>query len=200
MKTTKRRLAGLATGILALSVAGAGIVAAHDQGMGMGPDGGRGFGPGQAEMHGGRGGRGMGPGGFGIGEALRDQLGAELGTFVRTESLFLAEDGTLTIARQERGTVTAVADGTLTYTLASGESVTVTTDAATETIAFSAERPYRDPVETAVVAVGDVVLVGSTSTADGSFLAHHVRILPPVPATETAPAEVPTETAAPANG
>ncbi|GEM_PF-4730990 len=199
MKTTKRRLAGLATGILALSVAGAGIVAAHDRGMGMGPDGGRGFGPGQGEMHGDRGGRGMGPGGL-IEEAIRGHLGAELGTFVRMESLFLAEDGTLTIERQERGTVSAVAEGTLTYALANGESVTVTTDADTETIAFSAEHPVRDALETAEVMVGDEVLVGSTGTADGGFLAHHIRILPPPPAADTAPAEAPAETPASANG
>lgn len=194
MNTHRTRFAVISGTALALVLSGASIVSAQTdtttpqqvplQGIesiggdqdgfthGMGGErGGRGFG---GDM-GGRGGRGFG------GEVLERFDGLVSQTVVRVDA-----DGNVLTDKVEHGTVSAVADGSITIDLATGESVTIATDANTSAHSWDTTgRPARTEIALADIAVGADVMVWSESQDDGSFLAQRVAVLPEAAATDS---------------
>jgi hypothetical protein len=184
MNTNRKRLAIVTGSTLALVLTGASVVSAQTPDMNGWGDG-AGRGAQHAPGRGGMGDRGFG-GGFGEsdrGQAMLD----EQRQLVRQELIVdLGTDGGIVTKRIEHGTVSAAADGSLTITLATGESVSVTTDADTKVQAIDlTERPFRTDAAIADVTVGSEVMVWSQSQEDGSFLASRVEILPAADATTT---------------
>jgi hypothetical protein len=136
------------------------------------------------------------------------------GTVIRAEAVVELADGTFATRRLERGTVTAAAADAITFTLATGESVTVSIGA--DTIVEDAH-PFGGPhddmngdpfgrgwsndggqgvpdpaaapatIDPATIAVGAEVMVASESQADGTWLAIHLHLLPPAPTDAVAP-------------
>lgn len=218
MTTYRTRLALAGTGALALVMAVAGIAGAQgtDQGgatngfglgVGQGADAqgqARGMGGEMGGHHGGHGGPGDMDGDHGKGGGPLDPF-MDGSTIVRQETVIELADGTFATRRLEHGTVTVAAADAITFTLATGETVTVTVDADTvveEAPAFAggrggpngdafgrgweSARPNRDggpavapaPVDPASIAVGATVMVASEAQADGSWLAHEIHLLP----------------------
>ena len=144
-----------------------GVGALHGQGMGdMGGRGGRG----------GFGGFGGGMGGdMDRGEAILGRID----NLVSHETVTLDADGNTLTARVQHGTVSAVADGSISIDLATGESVTIATDANTAAHSWSTtDRPARTEIAIADVAVGADVVIWSQSQDDGSFLAERIAVVP----------------------
>lgn len=197
MSTPRKRFAIVTGTALALVLSGASIVSAQTdtttpqqvplQGIEeiggdqdalthgpRGDRGGRGFGGDQD-------GRGRGMGGGLRGAVLERYDGLVSQTVVRVDA-----DGNILTDKVEHGTVSAVADGSITIDLATGESVAIATDA--NTAAFSwdtSSRPLRSEIAVADVAVGADVMVWSESQDDGSFLAQRVAVLPAAATTDS---------------
>lgn len=149
----------------------------HDDGQGYG----QGFGRGGADDQG----LGMGRG-FDLVQGLDDLVSQEI---VRLDA-----DGNVLTERLQHGTVTTNADGSLTISLATGDTATVTTDANTQAYGWdTTSRPMRSEVAVADIAAGADVLVWSQSQSDGSFLASRITILP------AAATAAPSASPAPAN-
>ena len=155
---------------------------------------------------GGRGGRG-GPGdvGGGQGDMGFGDMGRGLGIADRYESLVSQEvvrldaDGNVLTEKVEHGTVSAVADGSITIALPTGESVTVATDANTTAFGWdTTTRPARTEVAVNDIAAGADVLIWSQSQADGSFLAQRITVLPAASADTTGTGTVPLADPSPA--
>jgi hypothetical protein len=186
MNSNRKRVA-LATGAtMALVFTGASIVTAQTPAQNT-----QGYDAGSGALHqpgpGGLGDQGFGgrgrDGGFGGGFGEMDRgagILAEQRQLVRQElTVDLGDAGGIVTRRIEHGTVSAVADGSLTITLATGESVSVTTDADTAAVTedFTQRPPQTDAALTDVTA-GMEVVVWSQSQDDGSFLASRVVMLP----------------------
>ena len=135
MQTTKIRLAAVSAATLALAIAGTAAVAAHPGdredfwGDEMGPGRMGGFGRGDME-------------GFGWDGGARGRLGGMFAEatdgFVRHETIYQTEDGTVS-HRTDAGTVASTGEASLEYTLATGETASLTTDDATEIVSLSVE-------------------------------------------------------------
>ena len=176
MQTTKTRIAVVSAATLALAMLGSSAVAAQSSSAGdLAGDFGRhqSGGRGDDGMLGGR----MGPGMHGI-------FGDDADGFIRSDVTYETDAG-IVVDRTDQGTVTSVADTTLEYSLASGETSTVTTDADTEIISLTSEtvesnsgrtrtRLQSVSVALADVPVGAEVVVSSESQADGTFLADRI--------------------------
>jgi hypothetical protein len=180
MQTTKTRIAVVSAATLALALLGSSAVAAQ------GGPGGDLSGDLARHQWGGRGDDGM-PGGM-MGSGMHGILGDDADGFIRRDVTYETDAGIVT-DRTDQGTVSGVADATLEYTLASGETATVTTDADTEIISLTSEtvesnsgrtrtRLQSDTVALADVPVGAEVVVSSESQADGTFLADRIVIRP----------------------
>lgn len=190
MSTNRKRFAAVTGTALALVISGASIVSAQtdtttpqqvplqgEQSIG----GGQGFDDQDGMTHG-MGGRGGDRGGFGGRGMGGDLGGAVIGRFediVSQTVVRLDADGNVLTDKVEHGTVSAVADGSITIDLATGESVTIATDANTSAYSWDTTgRPARSEIAVADVAVGADVMVWSESQDDGSFLAQRVAVLP----------------------
>ena len=159
--------------------------------------------------------RGMQRGQAGIG-ALKDggMLGARglggmrgaLEDFERREVTLQTADG-VSANRIEQGTVDSVADDALTFSLASGEVVTVAIDDDTEAVAFeeqevttrrgwSRTRLAPSEIEAADIEAGVEIVVWSGSEDGADFVASRIAIQPAEEATDDAEAEAETEAAA----
>ena len=120
--------------------------------------------------------------------------------FVRHETIFQTEDGVVT-RRTDTGTVASTSETGVEYTLATGETASVTTDDTTEIVTLGTEtvelgnsgrtrdRLVPETVALADVAAGTEVIVWSESQADGSFLAQRIVVRPAVVATDDATTE-----------
>jgi hypothetical protein len=207
MQTSRTRLSAVSAATLALVIAGGAAVSANPgdredfpgRGMGMG------MGMGMDQM-GGPGSDGMGwgdMGGFGPGDGMRGPMGGMLADtangFVRSESVFQTADGTVT-RRIDMGTVASTGDASLEYTLATGETASVTTDDATQVVTLGTQsvelgnsgrtrdRLIPEAATLADLAAGTEVLVWAESQADGTFLAQRIVVPPAADATsDTAP-------------
>jgi hypothetical protein len=195
MDITRRHTLAVTGATLALVMAGTAVVAAHGGGADRGD---RAFGgDGRGILRGelgrgfpGLGGR-LGPG-FGLGD---DGL-------VRNETIVdLGEAGFLT-RRVDDGTVTSASDTELTYTLATGETATVSADEDTEVLAVSEVSEDDDPgilrraMTLDEIALADIradadVIVWSEAGESGDFVAQRVIVRP----TEDATAEAADEAA-----
>lgn len=186
MQTSRTRLAAVTAATLALVISGTAAVSAHpgDREDFAGNRMGRGLmgGPGWDDMGGlGRGGLMGGPMGGVFDEALDG--------FVRHETIYQTEDGTVT-RRTDMGAVASTGETSLQYTLATGETASVTTDDATDIIALSTEtielgrrglvreRLVPETVALADLTAGADVVVWAESQADGTFLAQRIMIRP----------------------
>jgi hypothetical protein len=186
MQTSRTRLAAVTAATLALVISGTAAVSAHPsdredfpgRGMGLGQlDG-----PGWDEM-----------GGLGRGGLMRGPMGGmfdgAMDGFVRHETIYQTADGTVT-RRTDMGTVASTGETSLEYTLATGETASVTTDDTTEIIALSTEtvelgrrglmreRWVPETVTLADLAADTNVVVRAESQADGSFLAQRILVRP----------------------
>lgn len=198
MSKNKTRLAAVSGATLALVIASTASVAA------LGPrddddrQAGRGMGRIGAEMRERMSERG----------AMRGQMRAALDDFERREVTLQTADG-ISVSRVENGVAVAAVDTGLDFSLASGESVTVTIDEDTEIVAFSEETVERRgrsrqrmvPTEVALadIEAGAQVTVWSNSEDGSDFVASRIVLQPVVDAaaedaaaateTEVAPAE-----------
>ena len=180
MDITRRHTLAVTGATFALVMAGTAVVAAHGGGAdrgdrGFGGDAGRGILRG--ELGPGFGGR-LGPG-FGLGD---DGL-------VRNETIVdLGEAGFLT-RRVDDGTVTSASDTELTYTLATGETATVSADEDTEVLAVTEVNEDDDPgilrraMTLDEIALADIpadadVVVWSEAGESGDFVAQRVIVRP----------------------
>ncbi|MFN8620232.1 MAG: hypothetical protein U0869_05740 [Chloroflexota bacterium] len=155
-----------------------------------GPQGGfgeHGRGPGgRGGDQGGFGGQG-GPGGDqGLGMGRGMGIGQDVQDLVSQEVVRMDADGNVLTDRVQHGTVTANADGSLTISLATGDTATIATDANTSAYSWSTTgQPGRTEIAVADVASGADVLVWSESQSDGSFLAQRIAVLPAASASTT---------------
>ena len=191
MQTSRTRLAAVTAATLALVISGTAAVSARPgdredfpgNGMGMGQMGG----PGWDDMGGpGQGGLMRGPMGGMFDEALDG--------FVRHETIYQTADGVVT-RRTDMGTVASTGETSLEYTLATGETASVTTDDATEILSVGTqtvelgnsgrmrERWVPETVALADLAADTNVVVWAESQADGSFLAQRILVRPVADAT-----------------
>jgi hypothetical protein len=194
MNTPRKRFAVVTGTALALVISGASMVSAQTdtttpqqvplqgiESIGGDQDGmTHGFGG----DRGGRGGRGFGgdmDGRGGLRGAILERYdGLVSQTVVRVDA-----DGNVLTDKVEHGTVAAVADGAITIDLATGESVTIATDANTTAYSWDTTgRPTRSEIALADIAAGSDVMVWSESQDDGSFLAQRVAVLPAATATD----------------
>lgn len=208
MSTHRTRLALVTGSALTLILTGAGIVSAQTPNVGS--QGTIGQAPTiDQQLHGGQGGRGGrgGPGdmGFGrggdmgVGDLGRGAIGDRFESLVSQEIIRLDADGNVLTEKVEHGTVSAVADGSITIALATGESVTIATDANTTAFGWDATtRPARTEVAVKDIAAGADVLVWSQSQSDGSFLAQRITVLPDAAAATTDDGTVPLADPSPA--
>ena len=108
--------------------------------------------------------------------------------FERREVTLQTADGT-TVQRTEQGTVDSASDASLTFSLASGESVTVTIDDDTDAVAFSEQEVTsrrglsRTRLAPAEVEIGDIeagaeIVVWSDSEDGAEFVAQRIVIQP----------------------
>ncbi len=188
MQTSRTRLAAVTAATLALVISGTAAVSAHPadregfpgNAMGMGHMGD----PGWDDM-----------GGLGRGGLMGGMFQEAMDGFVRHETIYQTEDGTVT-SRTDMGTVASTGETSLEYTLATGETVSVTTDDATDIIAVSTEtiesgrrglmreRLVPETVALADLAADTDVVVWAQSQADGSFLAQRILVRPAADATD----------------
>ena len=139
----------------------------------------------------------FGPGFPGLGGRLGPGLGLGMDGLVRSETTVdLGEAGFLT-RRIDDGTVTSASDTELTYTLATGESTTVTTDEDTEVLAVTEDAESdtgtlrRREMSLDEIALADIpadadVIVWSEAGEDGAFVAQRVIVRPTEDATTPA--------------
>jgi hypothetical protein len=178
MNTHRTRLAVITGTALALVLGGASIVGAQTPGMAFGGD------PGFGAMHGRGFGGGMGDGGFGgRGFGDRGDRGARIlervDGLVRQELTTVDDDGAVTVQRVEHGTVSAVAEGSISITLPTGEAVTIVTDDDTDAYGWDTDdRPMREEIELTAIVAGDDVMVWSLSEDGAGFVAERVAVLP----------------------
>jgi hypothetical protein len=185
MNDRRIRLLAISGATLALVVASSAVVSAH------GPrDDDRGFGMGRGRI-----GMDMPRGGAvpGMGAEFRGGLRGALDDVERRELTLQTEDGT-TVSRVENGVVDGATDTSLDFTLASGETVSVTIDDDTDVIAFSEETVQRgrwarqrllpSEIEPSDVVAGDEVVVWSDSEDGGDFVATRVVVQPTVDETD----------------
>ena len=172
MQTSRIRLLAVSAATLALIAAGTASVAAH---------------PGDRDEDFGFGRGGM----FSERLELRGMLGGAIGGWdglVRTETTYQTDDGLVT-RRVDNGTLTATADASIAYTLATGETATVSTDDETEVIAFSTEsvdfgrgfsreRMVGESIAIADIAADSQIVVWAQAQEDGSFLAQRIVVQP----------------------
>ena len=181
MHKHKTRLMAISGATLALIVAGTAAVSAH---------------PGD------RGQRGMeqGKGRIGAGAkmgakampGMQQRLGGmreALDDFERRETTIQTADG-ITSHRTEQGVVDSISDASLSFTLGSGEAVTVTIDEDTQAIAFdevTVERGRRSrgrmaptEIELADIEAGTEIVVWSDSEDAGDFVAQRIVIQPDI--------------------
>lgn len=182
MNTNRKRLAFVSGTALTLVLTGASLVSAQtpDTTTPRGGDAGMGalHGPGMGDM-GGRGGRGGFGGDMGGGGDRGEAILGRIDNLVSQETVTLDADGNTLTSRLQHGTVSAVADGSLSIDLATGESVTIATDANTAAYGWSTtDRPARTEIAVADVAVGGDVVVWSQSQDDGRFLAERIAVVP----------------------
>lgn len=125
--------------------------------------------------------------------AMRAKMGAGIrgafDDFERRETTVQTADGTTT-HRVEQGHVEDTADGSLAFTLGSGESVSVSVDDDTEIVAFSEqtvergrwsrERLVPSEVELGEVEVGTEIVVWSDSEDGADFAAERIVVKPAV--------------------
>lgn len=176
---------GVTSATLALVVASTAVVAAHPGDRGDHRD--RGFGGPRMERFGGS-----------LRDAVRAGLHGRLDAFIRQETTFeRGEDGIVT-RRVDNGTVDAVTEGTLDYSLATGEAASVTIDEETQALTFTetafgeGRRGFRGRrmmatlIEPAAVEAGSHVVVWSEAGEDGTFVAHRIVVQPEVEATTDA--------------
>jgi hypothetical protein len=181
MDITRRHTLAVTGATLALVIAGTAAVAAHG-GRGDRPERAFGDGIGRGIMRAelgfpGLGGR-LGPG-FGLGAdgVVRSETTVDLG-----------EAGFLT-RRVDDGTVTSASDTELTYTLATGETATVSADEDTEVLAVSevaeddAPGMLRRAMTLDEIALADIpadadVIVWSEAGESGEFVAQRVIVQP----------------------
>jgi hypothetical protein len=188
MHTNKTRLMAISGATLALVVATTGAVAARP-GDRFDDDGGR-KGRVGAELKQrfgeGRGDRGVNRGGM----LQRGAIRGGLEDFERRETTIQTADG-ITSHRVEQGTLDSASDTGLDFTLASGETVTVTIDEDTQAVAFSEEsvenrrgfsreRMVPTEVEVGDIAAGSDIVVWSGSDDGGDFVADRVVVQPDV--------------------
>jgi len=181
MQTSKTRLMAISGATLALIVAGTAAVSAH-------PDRGD-----RGDQRGGKGRIGAGfrqqLGSGALRDRAFDRIGAKVDSFIRTETTFEDDDGLVT-KRVDNGTVSGASDAALEYTLATGETASVSTDDDTQVVAFSEqtvevgrrgisrERMVPEQVALADIEAGSEVVVWSESQDDGSFLAGRIVVQP----------------------
>lgn len=190
MQNRKTRLTVITGATLALVMAGTAVASAHP---GHDRDQRQGFDPGTRIQ------RGMGermPGMFEKGMArmgdrgdFRSAIREHIDQFVRSETTFESEDGLVT-RRIDNGTVEVTDDTGLSYSLANGETATVTIDDDTHIVAFdeetvergrwSRERLVPSEVELAEVEAGAEITVWSDSEDGADFLAQRIVIRPAV--------------------
>jgi hypothetical protein len=180
MDITRRHTLAVTGATLALVMASTAVVAANG---GVDDRGGRGFG---SDRPGGLM-RGDGPGFPGLGGRLGPGLGLGVDGLVRSETTVdLGEAGFLT-RRIDDGTVTSASDAELTYTLATGESATVSADEDTEVLAVSEASEddsgmfRRRMVSLDEIALADIpadsdVIVWSEAGEGGAFVAQRVIV------------------------
>jgi len=120
---------------------------------------------------------------------LRGAINDRLDSFVRRETTLVADTGVVT-RRIDNGTATASADDSLDYSLANGESASVTTDEETRVMAVSEQtgevgrrghaRTRLVPVEISLadIEAGSEIIVWAESQEDGSFLAQRIVVRP----------------------
>ena len=121
--------------------------------------------------------------------ACNGLLGAAVDGFVREEMTFQTDSGLVT-RRTDQGTVDSVGEASVEYTLATGETASVTTDdnteiltASTETVELGNSGRTRDRLVPQAVALTDVaagaqIVVWAEFQADGSFLAQRIVVRP----------------------
>lgn len=175
-KTT--RLTAIASTTMALALAGTAVVSAHpgdrnDRGQGRWDDE-AGLGRGMTGLMGGMHG-GMG------------RFGGMLDDVERQELTLQTADGTSTY-RMEQGVVESAAADSLTFTLGSGESVTVALDEETGVIGFeeqeltmrgwSRTRQVPTEIDAAAIEAGAEVVVWSDAMDGASFVASRVIVEP----------------------
>lgn len=183
MQSNKTRLMAISGATLALVVATTAAVSAHPGGndRGRGLDGGK-AGAG-AKMRG-----GMQGGMLGDRAGLRGAMRGAFDDFERRETTIQTADGT-TVHRVEQGTVDSASDAGLTFSLASGESVTVAIDDDTQSIAFSEQevtsrrglnRSRMAPTEIEIngIEAGSEVVVWSDAEDGTGFVAQRVVVQP----------------------
>jgi hypothetical protein len=207
----RTRMLAISGATLALVVASTAVVSAHpgNQGDGEGADK-RGFGKdrgGQQFQRGDRGGKSMQGQRGGIRGQIRSGIADHFDQFVRRETIVELDDGVVT-KRVDNGTVSATGDASLDYSLATGETASVTTDDETKVVAFETqtverrghtrERVVPTEIDLASIESGAEVVVWAQSQDDGSFLAQRIVVQPDVDeATEAADAAaIATEDAA----
>lgn len=187
MTTSRGRLAAAGAATLALLVAGTAVASAA--------------GPGDDPW--GQGGNRMGGGP--MRQRMMDRfpaLGQRFDTLVRIETTLDLPDQGIVVRRQDHGTATTVADTGLSYSLANGETATVTTDADTVIVSVQAStgtRPFRmaaDQIAVSDIAAGADVVVWSEGQSDGSFLAKRIVVLPAA-AASSGGTESPAQSTAP---
>ncbi len=200
MQMNRNRLALVSGTTLALVIASTASVAA------FGPrDDDRGSGPGDRLEHRMDGMGGMGGPGAMRGQ-LRDGLGAWMGgapdDFERREVTLQTADG-ISSRRVEQGVVDAATDASLTFTLGSGEAVSVTLGDDTQVVAFSEQtierrgwsrqRMVPTEVTPADIEMGAQVMVWSESEDGADFVAQRIVIQPAADETTSDAAETPAE-------
>lgn len=184
MQNHKTRLMTISGATLALVIASTASVAA------FGPrDDDREFGPGKSRMGAEQKGqhqRGMAERGAMRAE-MRDGIRAGIDDFERRETIIQTADG-ISARRTEQGVVESASDASLSFTLGSGEAVTVTIDEDTEVIAFdektvergrwSRQRMVPTEVDLTDIETGTMVVVWSDSEDGGDFVAGRVVVRP----------------------
>lgn len=195
MQMNRNRLAVVSGTTLALVIASTASVAA----FGPRDDDDRGFGPGDRLE------RRMDDMGA-MGGQMRDGLWAPMGgaqdDFERREVTLQTADG-ISARRVEQGVVDAATDGSLTFTLGSGETVSVTLGEDTQVVAFSEQTVERrgwsrqrmvpTEVTPADIEMGAQVMVWSESEDDADFVAQRIVIQPAADETTSDAAETPAE-------
>jgi hypothetical protein len=180
MDKHKTRLTAIVGASMALVIAGSAAVSA------AGPrDDDRGFGPGNGRM-------GISPrqGQKAMPRMLRmGGLRERLDDFERRETIIQTADGT-TARRTEQGVLESATDASLSFTLGSGEAVTVILDEDTQLVAFeeqtverrgwSRERMVPTEIEAADLEAGAMIVVWSGSEDGGDFVAQRVVVEPAV--------------------
>ena len=137
---------------------------------------------------------------------LRDGMWAPMGgapdDFERREVTLQTADG-ISSRRVEQGIVDAATDGSLTFTLGSGEAVSVTLGDDTQVVAFSEQTVERRgwtrqrmvPAEVtpADIEMGAHIMVWSESEDGADFVAQRIVIQPAADETTSDAAETPAE-------